>query len=82
MSEYEEMFSSNSDELKKKTILDIRAIINRRYLGMIKDGPSGDIYITSFFLEPREFTSGTFHVCTSEMLTLIIAFQVIVMRQH
>ncbi|KAG9042386.1 hypothetical protein FS837_010940 [Tulasnella sp. UAMH 9824] len=53
MSEYEEMFSSNSDELKKKTILDIRAIINRRYLGMIKDGPSGDIYITSFFLEPR-----------------------------
>ncbi|KAG8924430.1 hypothetical protein FRC00_005142, partial [Tulasnella sp. 408] len=28
MSEYKEMFSSNIDELKKKTILDIRAIIN------------------------------------------------------
>ncbi|KAG8937699.1 hypothetical protein FRC00_002165 [Tulasnella sp. 408] len=41
MSEYEEMFSSNIDELKKKTILDIRAIINRRYIGMIKEGPSG-----------------------------------------
>ncbi|KIO32093.1 hypothetical protein M407DRAFT_67168 [Tulasnella calospora MUT 4182] len=53
MSEYEEMFSSNSDELKKKTISDICAIINRRYIGMIKEGPSGDIYITSLFLEPR-----------------------------
>ncbi|KAG8945457.1 hypothetical protein FRC00_010100, partial [Tulasnella sp. 408] len=53
MSEYEEIFSTNADELKKKTILDIRGIINRRYLGMVKDGPSGDVYITSFFLEPR-----------------------------
>lgn len=68
MSEYEEMFSSNSDELKKKTILDIRAIINRRYLGMIKDGPSGDIYIASFFLEPRKFTSGRCRICTSGVL--------------
>ncbi|KAG8909981.1 hypothetical protein FRC01_006615, partial [Tulasnella sp. 417] len=44
MSEYE-------DEPKKKTILELHGIINRRYLGMVKNGPSGDVYITSFFLK-------------------------------
>ncbi|KAG9041166.1 hypothetical protein FS837_012651 [Tulasnella sp. UAMH 9824] len=53
MTEYKEIFSTNTDELKKKTILEIRGIINRRYLGMVKDGPLGDVYITSFFLKPR-----------------------------
>lgn len=81
MCEYQEMFSSNMDELKKKTILDIRGIINRRYVGMIKDGPSGDIYIASFFLEPREFTnSRNFDV--NAILIQPVASQVIVMQQH
>jgi len=49
----EDLFRSGQSGLQNETIKSIRAISNKRFDQMINDGPT-DIYITSFFLDPRK----------------------------
>jgi hypothetical protein len=50
----EDLFRSGSSGLGEYAIRSIRAIANKRFDQMINDGPT-DIYLTSFFLDPREY---------------------------
>lgn len=54
MASYKDIFARNDLDLKSNIIDAIRGIINFRYKQMI-DGPSKDVYISTFFLDPRKY---------------------------
>jgi hypothetical protein len=52
------LFSHNRVALPAQTMEDIRAITNKRFDQMINKSPN-DVYITAFFLNPRELEVGS-----------------------
>jgi hypothetical protein len=50
----EDLFLSGQSGLRDYTVKSAQAIANKRFDQMINDGPT-DIYLTSFFLDPRKY---------------------------
>ena len=56
MAHLDQLFRDQKIQLPSNVVEQIRAITNRRYNGMINNGPT-DVYIAAFFLDPRKLVS-------------------------
>jgi hypothetical protein len=65
MAQLDQLFRDSKFQLPNDVKEQIRAITNRRYDGMINNGPT-DVYFAAFFLDPRTLISCNY-LCPSLM---------------